>query len=320
MQKGTKVQGKGKVARTKDGLRPPDFFLCTSHGLLALVFATGTALAGLSSLKIAPGIREAGMGGAGVAGGQGPQALAWNPAIGVDVTGFSIAVSGSKWLLDSHLESVHLVRNLGFMHLGLGITSFNAGRFEYRTDVPTEKPLREFVPSEMDFHLNFCRRFGRIAEAGISGRYYFAKVMDYEAGAPGVDLGVRVRPAAGFAVGAALVDFGRNLCFYRVPFRLPTRARLGLCYQFDLGEFYSLSFAGQGTYSVYVKKPGVQAGAEFSWRGLAFLRSGCNWSSERTRLDFGLGVRSNGLRFDYAFAPSGDDLGAAHRFSLGFDN
>ncbi len=282
-----------------------------------LVLVAGFAFSGMSSLKVLPGVREAGMGNAGVACGTGAQAMVWNPAGPAGVQGFAVRVSYAEWFLDTHQQSAFLVRNLGFANLGLGAASFTGGRFEYRTEVPTEEPLGSFTPSDFNFHLNLSRSFSRMVQLGITGRYYFSKIMDSEADGPGIDLGVRVLPVDGLVLGASVVDFGENLCYYREPFRLPTRARLGASYRLCLGEKAGLSLAGEGSYFLYTQKFNIHSGVEFSWFDVLALRAGYERLDQVNRFGFGLGLSLGQFCFDYCFTPLNDNLGAAHRVSLG---
>ena len=281
-----------------------------------LLLLAAAALAGMSSLKVMPGVREAGMGDAGVAGAAGAFGIAWNPAAAADVRGFAASASYAKWLLDSHQQSLFLVRDFSLFRAGFGVTGFTAGAFEYRSDVPTEEPLGDFVPGEFSFRVTVARRFG-IVDAGISARYYYSKVMADAANGPGVDAGVRVAPVEGLAFGASLTDFGRNLVYYYESFRLPTRARAGAVYRLPLGGRNRLELAGEGGYYVYTKTFNVHGGAEFLWNELLALRAGCEWLDGPVRPGFGLGLLAGRLRFDYSFTLLNDDLGAAHRFALG---
>lgn len=286
-----------------------------SLALLALLVAA-PAPAGMNSLKVMPGPRAVAMGGAGVTL-DGPQGMAWNPASGAGVDAFAIQAGYNQWLLDSHQEAISLVRNLGFLNIGLGVTAFHAGAFEYRTEVPTEEPLGTFHPSEYVFQLNLSRRFG-IVDAGLSGRYYYAKTMEDEASGPGLDAGVRVRPLDGLELGASLTDFGTNLAYIRESFRLPTRARLGVSWRRCVGPQFDIEAAAQGSYFVYTDDVNIGGGVEFGWNRTLFLRGGYEWLGARGRPTGGLGVALGDFRFDYALGALNDGLGISHRLALGF--
>ncbi|OYD15856.1 hypothetical protein CH330_04515 [candidate division WOR-3 bacterium JGI_Cruoil_03_51_56] len=282
-----------------------------------MIVSFGFGFCGFSSLKILPGVREAGMGNVGVACATGPEGMVWNPAASSGIRSFAASASYTKWFLDTNQQSVFVVRNLGFMHLGFGVASFDAGKFDYRTEVPAEEPLGEFEPREFSFHLNFSRSFGDITDIGISGRYYYSKIMDRQAHAPGVDLGMRLLPMNRLILGASVVDFGKNLYYYEESFRLPTRGRLGAAYQYCLGNKVRLNLAGQSSFFFYTRTLNLRAGTEFTWARVASLRAGYEWLSDRSRLSLGLGFLLSQFHFDYSFTPMNDNLGAAHRISVG---
>lgn len=287
-----------------------------SRALFALLALAATLPAGMYSLKVMPGPRAAAMGGAGVTL-DGPQGMAWNPAAGAGVSAFSIQAGYGRWLLDSHQEAISLVRGFSFLNVGLGVTAFHAGAFEYRTEVPTEEPLGTFSPAEYAFQLNLSRRFG-IVDAGLSGRYYYAKTMEDEASGPGIDAGVRVRPLDGLELGASLTDFGTNLAYIRESFRLPTRARLGASWRRCVGSQLDVEVAAQGSYFVYTGGVNVGGGVELGWNRAVFLRGGYEWLGARGRPTCGLGVALGDFRFDYALGALNDGLGVSHRLALGF--
>jgi hypothetical protein len=304
MRKGQRTKDKGQNRTSSVAL------------FAAVAVSASVGLAGMSSLKIMPGAREAAMGNAGCAAALVPEAIAWNPAAGSEIESFALRAGYTKWLLDSHQQSLFVVRNFGFAHLGLGITSLTAGRFEYRTEIPTEDPIALFTPAEFGFHVNLSRRFGTMVNAGLTVRYYYTKILEEDASGPGVDLGVRVRPVDGLALGVSLTDFGRNLVYYRESFRLPTRARLGAAYSRTLGAGLGFELAADGAYFVYDKTFNVQTGLELDWRRLLFARAWYEWLGASSRLGFGLGLALGRFQFDYALTGLNDNLGAAHRISI----
>jgi hypothetical protein len=257
------------------------------------------------------------MGNTGVASGEGPQAMVWNPASSVLTDGFQLRVSYAKWLLDTHHSSLFLVRNLGFMRLGIGAVAFSAGQFEYRAEVPVEEPLGYFTPVDVTAHLNLARSFGDIVSLGISGRYYYSKILEHQASSIGLDAGLRLVPLDGLAFGVSVADFGRNPSYYRETFRMPFRARAGASYELCLGGDLGLQCAGEGSYFILSQSYTAQAGIELGWAETVFLRTGYEWHQTYGRLGFGLGLAFGRFSFDYALTPLNDNLGLAHRVSVG---
>ncbi|HDQ99921.1 MAG TPA: PorV/PorQ family protein [candidate division WOR-3 bacterium] len=288
------------------------------RALVLLALAAAVCSAGFSSLRVLPGGRESGMGNVGAASAVGPQAMVWNPAASAGIGGFAVRAGYVNWLLDTHQQSLFVVREARIFTVGIGLVSFSAGTFEYREDVPTEDPLGLFHPVEMAGHINFARSFGPMVDVGLSGRFYYTKVHEEEAIAPGVDVGVRVRPLTGLVLGASVVDFARTAAYRREVFRVPVRARLGAAYRRELGGGFEASAAADGSWFFYEQRPNVTAGLECGWSGLAFLRAGYEWLEMVGRPAAGLGLRAAGFEFDYSLTLLNDELGPAHRVSLAY--
>jgi hypothetical protein len=286
--------------------------------LTAVLLLVGSAFAGtpgVASFKIIPGVREAGMAGVGVASAVGPQAIALNPAAGAGIRSFSAVASYSKWALDSRHQSAFVGRNLSVLNVGFGVSSFSSGVFEYRIR-PSEVPLGTFTPTDISAYLNVARSFGSIVQAGLTGRYYYSRVLDDDAGGFGVDGGVRVMPLKGLALGASVVDLGKTMSYRREVFWLPTRARLGAKYDVHPFERGRVTVAADAGYLPNTREFGLALGGEFAFADVVALRAGYDVLSDGGRLAFGLGLRAAALRFDYSLVALGFDMGMAHRISV----
>jgi len=287
--------------------------------LTAVALAAAVAMAGptgFSSLKILPGVREAGMAGAGVASALGPQAITLNPAAGAGIAGFAAVASYANWILDTHHQSLFVSRNLSAVCVTAGISSFSAGSFEYRVN-PSEEPIGTFTPTDVTAYLNFARPIGKMVRAGLTGRYFYSRVYDSDATGIGLDAGVRVMPVEQLTLGVSVVDFGKTMTYKREVFWLPTRSRLGVSYDLQPFEQGRLTLTADGSYYVYSKVAGAAAGFEFAWDETVMLRAGYDYFSEANHLNFGLGLRAGIFRFDYSLAAMNLDLGGAHRVSVG---
>jgi hypothetical protein len=287
--------------------------------LLAACLLVGFAVAvptGFSSLKILPGVREAGMAGTGAASAFGPQAITLNPAAGAGVNGFAAVASYTKWILDTHHQSLFVARNFSALCVGVGVSSFSAGEFEYRVK-PTEDPIGTFTPTDFTAYLNLARPIGSMVQAGLTGRYFYSRVYDNDAAGLGIDGGVRVMPVKRLTVGASVVDFGKTMTYEREVFWLPTRGRLGVSYDLVPFEHGRVTLAADGSYFFYSRVQGVAAGLEFAWSEVVAFRAGYDFLSQANHLNFGLGLRAGVFRFDYSFSAMNLDLGGAHRVSVG---
>ncbi len=272
---------------------------------------------GFSSLKILPGVREAGMAGAGVASAFGPQAIALNPAANAGSDGFAATVSYARWILDTHHQSLFVARGFPALCVGLGFASFSAGQFEYRTK-PTEEPIGTFSPYDFTAYLNLARPIGSIVQVGLTGRYFYTRIFDEDAAGVGIDGGVRVAPVERLTLGASVIDFGKTLYYVRDEFRLPTRLRAGASYDLVLFERGRVTLTADGSYFPYSKAAGAVTGIECAWNEVLALRAGYDFLSKANNMNFGLGLHAGRFRFDYSFAAMNLDLGGAHRVSVGF--
>lgn len=293
-------------------------FCVVSFAFCILIFGLLDARpVGFAWLRIPVGAREAALAGCGTASAIGPQALVSNPAATATVAPFSLQVGYTKWFLDTHYQSLFVTRNFYHFTLGAGVVSFSNGPFEYRDDRPTEKPLGTFTPLDLTGYLNISKSLGPQAEIGITGRYFYSKISEYQASGIGGDLGVRYHPIENLTLGAAVVDFGRTLYYKYELFWLPTRSRLGLKYRLPIGA-NEFNFTIDGSYFVYSKELAAQLGSEFVLGDIVYLRAGYDIFNVANKLNFGLGVHRRLFRLDYAFSPLAFNLGTAHRFTLTF--
>lgn len=283
------------------------FFLCLGRG---------EAATGMASLRIVAGVREAGMGGAGVAAGTGAQAITLNPAASATVKDFGVSASYTSWLLDASQQSVTAVRNLDFVSLGFGITGFSAGKFEYRSDVPTQEPIGTFLPFEHSLRVNVSRLIENIIGAGMSVRYYHSKVFDRQTSGFGCDLGIRITPLKQLTVGLSLLDFGWNLSYFYERFRLPTRSVLGVTLGQALNDQLSVNLAADAGMGVYTRDFELRGGAELEWQRLVSCRLGYEFLEGIGRPAFGLGIRKGIVQLDYALSSLNSNLGMAHKFGV----
>ncbi|MBN2466402.1 PorV/PorQ family protein [candidate division WOR-3 bacterium] len=290
------------------------------RALLSVVLVVAVASAGsmgFASLKIVPGVRDAGMAGAGVASAFGPPAIALNPAANAGLDGFAATVSYAKWILDSHHQSLFVARGFPAACVGVGLASFSAGDFEFR-DKPTDDPIGTFSPYDLTVYLNLARPIGSKVQVGLTGRYFYTRIYDEDAAGMGIDAGVRVFPVERLTFGASVTDFGQVLYYVRDEFRLPTRLRAGASYDLLPFERGRVTLTADGSYLPYGKTYGAVAGFEFAWNEVLALRAGYDFLSEANNLNFGLGLHAGLFRFDYSFAAMNFDLGGAHRVSVGF--
>jgi hypothetical protein len=166
-------------------------------------------------------------------------------------------------------------------------------------------------------YLNLSRALASKLSVGVSGRFYYEKVMDLAASGLGVDLGVDYKPVRRMNVGVAVNDFGSTMRFQYGDVQLPARAGVGVSYALPMGGTQLLG-AGDFGYGLYTRATAVNLGAEFlTGHGLA-VRAGYRVMGSAHGLTAGLGFQIKGLRLDYSIAMNDLDLGPTHQLALGF--
>jgi hypothetical protein len=284
---------------------------------LTIIFALAFSDSGLASLKIVPGVREAGMASTGVASAQGPQAIYFNPAAISRDNNFMVNLYYAKWFLDTHHQSLFVVRPLKIFNIGFGVVNFSYGEVENRDNKPTEEPIGYFNPQDYSFFLTLSRALDSRTAIGVSGKFYYQKIFEKAVSAGGIDVGLKFDVMEKLALGFSIINFGSTMRYIREKFWLPTEAKAGASYNLPLGN-HSLIGALDLSYLPYDKKFNAGIGAEFSLNNLIFLRAGVSPFSETDKISSGLGVKLNKFRLEYAFSPYTENLGATHRFSVGF--
>lgn len=294
--------------------------LRASFGLLAVscwLSAVSADDIGFASLKIGIGSRECGMGSVGTAAALGPQGIYWNPALSGWARRFEASFSYADWFLDMNKSAVFAVRPTPLFALGLGATVFNAGKVEYREDRPSEVPIGTFNPFDYSLYLNLSRMVEPWLSLGVSGRYFYEKILDRSASGFGTDLGLAYEPLPRLKVGAAIVDLGSSLHFEFADFVLPTRGQAGLSYTLPLGRSELTGAADLGYY-FFDERLLANVGAEFVLNRVLALRAGYRFLDPTGHLSVGLGFKVKGLRLEYSLSPYDLGLGTTQRLALGF--
>ncbi len=285
--------------------------------LTILLVSIAIGETGFGSLKIVPATREAGMAGTGVAAGQGPQSIYFNPASISRYNNFMANLYYAKWFLGTHHQSFFVVRPTKIFNIGLGVVNFSYGELQQRPDYPTDRPSGYFSPQDYSFFLTLSRALDHRTAIGISGKFYYQKILDLSSSSGGIDIGMKFEALSDLTFGFSVINFGSTMSFLREKFWLPTQVKAGASYDNPI-QNHSLIGALDVSYLPYDKKLKFDIGAEFGLNENLFIRAGLSPLSETNKISSGLGVKLNNFRLDYAFCPYTNDLGITHRFSIGF--
>lgn len=295
-------------------------FVCLG---LSLLYGNYTSF---SSLLIIPSARENALAGTGVAHAQGPQAMFFNPALTGGLEKTVVSFSYNNWFLDMYQQSLFVVKPLPMLNVGLGITNFNHGELELRPNQPTESEIGNFSPADFSFYLNLSRKLNEDLLLGVSGRYYYEKILDYTATGYGLDIGLLFKASPKFNLGFSVINFGSTMYFIRDEFWLPTRFLTGVNYVVNLRPNIKTAFVSDLSYFVYDKRMEFNSGIETQISQVYFIRAGYNFTNLIHRqneyipnsLSIGFGVIVKKIRMEYAFSPYSSGLDDVHHFSIGF--
>lgn len=322
-------------------------------------FAGGRKLgtAGAPELLIPMGARSIGMGGANVAGVQGAESIYWNPAGLALQQGTEALVSYVSYFADmsiSYLAVGAKIGNLGT--LGFSVQSLDIGEIPVTTIESPEGTGEILEPDYITANVSFSRAFSDRINFGTNVKLISEAIGNMHAAAVAFDLGLQYRTPFGVSFGVVMRNFGSRIKFdgnsiefnSDVPWaepnattrktkldmaahELPAGLDMGVSYRLELGESQSVNFAGKYSSGNYTLDQ-VNAGAEFNYNNLLFLRAGFTSTlfpddyvedveESNFGMSLGFGVNfdlaGNTLGFDYAYRPM-ETFDANQYFSMVF--
>jgi hypothetical protein len=268
------------------------------------------------------GERALALGGAYVAVADDPGAMIWNPA--------GLARLDRKSLFASHTNLIGMgfSEQSGLLALpswrlgtvGLGVRRFGVDGIEGRDDrgAVFDDNLSD---AETELLLGYGRTLGGGWQLGATFKYQQQSLAGYSDGAPGLDLGVMVKPlqvvgghsafAEALTVGLAIRNLIEpNLRLDEDGVKDPTGLRFGVAVDRALGANIRVLAASdvEKTREMDLR---VHAGFELELMDLLALRVGTNAGV----MSAGAGVHYRNLTLDYAFEDN--VLETVHRFGLG---
>lgn len=288
------------------------------------------AESGFAFLRLPVSTRLAGMGEAGVSFLQGAAAFHLNPSGLADPAGN--AQSAARWgsageaSLAHHeafgelrQDAVVLVLGKRAESIGLSFNTLYSEAIDQRDEVGTL--LGSFGATSYDIRLAYAYRFASGWRAGASGGYVRDRVADSSADTWGFGLGAgwAVPSLPGLSLGAAVRNLGGSGQFdiqgtKGEDVALPLTAQVGASYARRAGEDVSWAVVADVRKARDDATTG-HAGAEVKWSAVS-LRAGARLGTDVGPFTAGLGLEAGHFRFDYAYLPSGEDLGTSHRAEL----
>jgi hypothetical protein len=279
---------------------------------------------GAQFLKIGVGVREIGMGSAGVAESNNVNTIYWNPAGLNFVEGKQASLMHYVWFEDITYQSAlfsYPTENTGVFGIMIncltmkGIEKYNnEGNNLNSTYKPTDNTLTISYANEI---------FG--IPLGLNLKYISSKIDTESASAIALDLGAKTfKMDDKLALGFCLQNMGTSMKYIKEKTGLPLTVKAGASYLFDVGSYDSFIITGD------INAPidntiGLNLGGEYNYNATEDIiispRAGYKISNNGLEglkdVSLGTGFSFKNWSLDYAWTPYGE-LGITHQISILF--
>jgi hypothetical protein len=275
--------------------------------------------AGLLSLRMGIGAREAAMGETGVATSTGGAAVFWNPANNVFVDfENSLVLQHHRYLGLFNHESAAVANRMGKGVLGVIFMGFYSDSIERYGAEPVGVPEGTFKPYDVALGLSYAHPLGESFAAAVTAKMIYEKIDIYSDTGFAFDFFLTHKAVVeGLVFAASATNVGGDMNLRAEPFKLPTAFRVGAGWTIG-GNFFkeNVTLAGDVVIPNDTREK-AHIGGE--WRVIPefALRLGSRINYDNQGLTAGAGFRAGVLGVDYAFEAStieGFDDG--HKFSL----
>ena len=275
--------------------------------------------AGLLSLRLGIGAREAGMGETGIATSTGGAAIFWNPANNVfaDFEN-SLVLQHHRYLGLFNHESAAVANRMGKGVLGVIFMGFYSDSIERYGAEPVGVPEGTFKPYDVALGLSYAYPLGDSFAAAVTAKMIYEKIDIYSDIGFAFDFFLTHKAVVeGLVFAAGVTNIGGKMNLRAEPFKLPTAFRVGAGWTLP-GEFFKekVTLAGDVVIPNDTKEK-AHVGGE--WRVIPefALRVGTRINYTNQGMTAGAGFKAGVLGVDYAYESStveGFDDG--HKFSL----
>ena len=315
--------------------------LITSHYSLTTSLSAGTGKSGASFLKISPGARPVGMGGAYTAISNDINCLYYNPAGMRNMNQTVIGAMHTEWIAGMNYEFAGGIIPSRLGPWGLSAIYLNTGEMEGRS--ADRSATGDFTASDVAVSLSHARMLKSNLFFGSSFKIIRQIIADETAEGIAIDIGINWKMGEGrremvngrrekgdgkkgIEFGLAIRNLGPKMEFIEEQFSLPLTITAGAGYNI-IDPF---KIALDVSYEPIDDRKSVRLGTEFVPFGFMSLRAGylikaietlysgnINDSSplESKGLSGGIGFSIYGYNLDYAIVPY-RELGTTHRVSF----
>lgn len=274
---------------------------------------------GASFLKIPPGAKPVGMGGAYNAVSGDINAMYYNPAGITDIIRPQIGAMHTEWVSDIRYDYAAGVFKFKEGALGVSATLLTMGELDGRGE--SRELTDDFSAYDFAMQISYGRNISKNLIGG-SFKYIQQKIDDETANGVAVDIGLQREITPNMNLGFTLKNLGPKMKFISEGYDLPLL--MGLGSSLTIG---GITLAFDTNYNVVDKNINVSCGMEYlpiqilSLRGGYFLNALKETSqieevfTPKNGLGGGVGINIFNYCLDYAVVPY-SDLGTTQRISL----
>lgn len=295
--------------------------------LIPLLFLTifiiddGFAASGAAFLKISPGAKPIGMGGAYTAFMGDINSLYYNPAGIASIDGSQVGAMHTEWITDINYSNAGGAFSFREGVLGVSATLLGMGDIDGRGE--DREKTEDFTASDFLLQFSYAKALVSGYQAGGSFKYIRQKIADESASGIALDMGLQKSVISNLNMGISLRNLGPNMRFISESYSLPLTFALGTSYRIG-----GVSIGFDTNYEIIDENIKVFFGTEYlpvqflSIRGgycVNALSSISGRDSEvfevKDGLGGGVGLNILSYSIDYAIVPY-VDFGNTHRISL----
>ncbi len=284
-------------------------------------FAGNPGEAGLLSLRMGVGAREAGMGEAGVASSTGGTALFWNPANNVFADfQTELIVQHNRYLGLFNHEAAAVAHRVGKGVLGVTFMGFYSDEIERKTlDSGVDVFEGTFKPYDVAFGVSYAHPLGERFAIGAGVKMIYEKIDFYSDTGFAFDFFITHKTLIeGLVFAASATNFGGQINLRDDPFDLPRAVRLGTAYT-PGGQMFAgkLTLVGDVLFPRDTTEK-AHVGVEYRLIPELALRFGSRLNYDAQGITAGVGFKVGRLRLDYAYEDMTEEgFEDGNKFSLG---
>jgi len=298
----------------------------TLLALVALVITIPPAVragtpgdAGMLSLRMGLGAREAAMGETGVASSTGAAAVFWNPANNIFCEfDTRLVLQHHRYLGLFNHEAAAVAHRMGKGVLGVIFMGFYSDAMDRYGTERIGIPEGSFKPYDVSLGVSYAYPLGDRFALGMTAKFLYEKIDIYSDTGFAFDFFLTHKAMIeGLMFGLSATNLGGRMNLIDEPFDLPAAVRVGAAWT-PVDSFFRerLTVAGDVVFPNDTKEK-AHVGAEFRLIPEFALRVGTRINYTNQGLTAGAGFRSGVLGVDYAYEASKvDGLSDGHKFSL----